>query len=126
MEAIFSLKKIKILTFILILIVLFSLSPQKPRSIPLVRPFGGTTVFVIPVCNYGYNSLVFLKPAGISPLTVSYIYTASYPFAWGPPYRPAQNILGKVSVPMACIVGTCPLCSPVGAGPVILYSGTSI
>jgi hypothetical protein len=79
MKKILNLKFIKIITFLLILIVVFSFSPQKPKSAALLIPFGGPILYIFPTCNLSASSAIVIGPP--RPMSLSYQYGGSFSFA---------------------------------------------
>ena len=80
-------------------------------------PFGGKIVSIIPCTNGAI--LVKQKPVAGPPLLMWTPATKSY--RYGPPPRPGQYILGMAGGAYVCFVGII----PVGAGPLILFYGSS-
>ncbi len=118
---------IKILYFILIFIFFFTLNPFYSSSIKYTLDTGGTILTNIPTCNGNTSSYLIIKPAGVNPNFLMYIYKASYVYEYTPPYRPGQNLLAKLGTyTIPCVVGACPGCAVVGYGFPIIFVGSSI
>jgi len=97
------------------LIIIFSV-PQTSNAQFL--PFGGQVVTVQP-CNTGL--LVYLRTPFTGVMPFMWL-TGNLPYLMRVPPHPGQYLLGMAGAPIPCILGVVPM----GAGPVILFHGSSM
>jgi hypothetical protein len=83
-----------------------------------LMPFGGQVVTVQP-CNTGL--LLYVKTPLMGVLPYMWL-TGNLPYLMNVPPHPGQYLLGMSGAILPCILGIV----PIGAGPVILYHGSSL
>lgn len=117
--------KKRLIVFFFIALFAMYVFPRPASAAFIGINFGGRITFMNPACVAPPG--IFLTVGPPRPGSFMYLWGVSRSYLQGPPTHPSQWLLGKAApAPALCLI-PCPigLC-PAGAGPIILFHGSSL